>query len=100
MPRLTIERPHTLGEEGALQRLKDKVSALKDAYQGQFSDLREQWNGNKFLFGFRAAGMKFAGTATVGASQVKLDAELPLAVMMFKGVIRARVNEELGHLLA
>jgi hypothetical protein len=100
MPRLTIETSHRLGEEEALRRLKDKVGALKATFQGQFSDLREEWNGNTFSFGFRAAGMKVAGRATVAAAQVTLDAELPLAVTVFKGMIRARVNEELGNLLA
>jgi hypothetical protein len=100
MPRLTIETPHALAGEEALRRLKDKVSSLKETYRDQFSDLREEWNGNALCFGFKAAGMKFAGTATVEASQVKLSTDLPLMLMMFKGTIEARVGEELGSLLA
>lgn len=100
MPRLTIETSHALGEEEARRRLKDKVDAIKDAYQGQFADLREEWNGNEFSFGFKAAGMKVAGTAKVAASQVTLETELPLAAMMFKGMIKSRVDKELGSLLA
>jgi hypothetical protein len=100
MPRLTVETSHTLSEQEAMRRLQEKVGALKDTYQGQFSDLEEQWNENTFSFGFRAAGMTFAGTATVEAARVRLDAQLPLAVMMFKGMIQARVNQELGSLLA
>jgi hypothetical protein len=100
MPRLTVETSHTLGEEEALRRLKDKVSALKETYQGHFSELSEEWNGNTFSFGFKAAGMKIAARGTVEPSQVRLDTELPLAVMVFKGMIRARINQELGSLLA
>ena len=100
MPRLTVETSHMLGNEEALRRLKDKVSALKETYQGHFSELREEWDGNTFSFGFKAAGMKVAGRAMVEASQVRLAAELPLAVMVFKRMIQARINEELGSLLA
>jgi len=99
MPRLTVKTSHMLGEEEALRRLKDKVSALKETYQGHFSELREEWDGNTFSFGFKAAGMKVTARGMVDASQVKLDAELPLAVMIFKGMIQARINQELGSLL-
>jgi len=100
MPRVTVETSHALTEEEAVQRLKDKLSALKDTYQGQFSDLREEWNGNTFSYGFKAAGMKFAGTVTVQDSLVKLAAELPLATIMFKGMIKAQIDKQLGELLA
>ena len=100
MPRVTVETSHALSGEEAMQRLKDKLSALKDTYQGQFSDLREEWNGNTFSYSFRAAGMKFAGTVTVQDSLVKLAAVLPLATIMFKGVIKAQVDTQLGELLA
>lgn len=83
-----------------MRRLKEKARLLKDMFQGQFSDLNEEWNGNTFSFGFKAMKMTISGTGTVEASQVKLDTELPLAAMIFKGMIEARVNEELGKLLA
>ena len=100
MPRVNVETSHALSGEEAMQRLKDKLSALKEAYQGQFSDLREEWSGNTFSYGFKAAGMKFAGTVTVQDSLVKLAAELPLATIMFKGMIKTQVAKELGELLA
>lgn len=100
MPRVTVETSHALSEEEAVQRLKDKLSALKETYQGQFSDLCEEWNGNTFSYSFRAAGMKFAGTVTVQDSLVKLAAVLPLATIMFRGVIKAQVDKQLGELLA
>ena len=100
MPRVTVETPHALTQEEAMRRLKERARLLKDMFQGKFSDLHEEWNGNTFSFGFKTMGMTISGTGTVGASHVKLDTELPLAAMLFKGMIQTRVNEELGKLLA
>ena len=100
MPRVTIETSHALGQEEALRRLKQKISVIKDTYQGQFSDLCEQWNENTLSFGFKATGMKVSGTVTVEDSQVKLAAKVPLAAMVLKGVVQRRVRDELDKLLA
>ena len=100
MPRVSFETSHTLSREDATRRLQEKASSLKDTYQGQFSDLHENWNGNTFSFGLKVMGMQISGTGTVDASQVKVDVEVPLAAMMFKGTIQSRVNQELGDLLA
>lgn len=100
MPRITVETSHALDVDEAMRRLKDKLAAAKDTYRGQFSDFREEWNGHTFSYAFRAAGMKFSGTAALDGSRVRLDADVPLAVMMFKGMIQARIADELSVLLA
>ena len=100
MPRLSIETSHNLDEQEALRRLTGKFVELKDTYRDQFSDLREEWDGNSLAFSFKAAGMKIAGKAQLRGSQVKLDADLPLAATLFKSMIHARVSEELASLLA
>jgi hypothetical protein len=99
MPRLTMETAHALGRQEAARRLKEKFNAVRDAHRGQVSDLDEQWNDHTFSFAFQAVGMRIAGTVTVEDSAVKLAAELPLAAMMFRGMIEARVQAELGGLL-
>jgi hypothetical protein len=91
---------HALGQEEALRRLKEKFSVVRDTYRAQVSELVEQWCDNTLSFAFKVVGMKVAGTVTVGASQVQLAAELPLAAMIFKGAIEHRVRSELGNLLA
>ncbi len=100
MPRLDIEATHSLGEEEALRPMKGKMDMLKHTFRDRFSDLREEWNGSSLSFAFKAAGMKVAGTITADDSQVKLAAQLPFAAMMFKGMIKTRVDRELGKLLA
>ena len=100
MPRISLETPHALGQEEALRRVKGKVVELKVAHQSHYSNLRESWTGSTLSFGFRAAGMKVSGSATVGTSEVKLTANLPLAAMLVKGKIIQRIQEELGALLS
>ena len=100
MPKLSMETPHELGREEAARRLKEKFSAARDTYSAQVSDLHEQWDDHTLTFSFKAVGMSIAGTVAVEDSAVKLDTALPLAVMMFKGMIEKRIREELGDLLA
>ena len=100
MPRVTLEVPHGLGKEEALQRVKGKIEQLKQSQQGGYTDLYEQWDGETFSFKFRAVGMRVGGKATVEDSVVIVAADLPLAAMMFKGKIEQGVRQHLGALLA
>ena len=100
MPRASLETPHTLSQEEAIRRLKRKIDELKETYRGKFSDLREEWDEETLSFGFKAVGMKVAGTLTVADSQVKVAASLPLAAMIFKGTIERQARKELAELLA
>jgi len=100
MPRFAMEVGHTLGQEEAARRLKDKFNSVKEEHGSQVKDLKDQWAGNTFSFGFQAMGMKVEGTVSVEEDRVALDARLPLAAMMLRGKIEARIREELGNLLA
>jgi len=100
MPRLAMEVVHALGREEAGRRLKEKFSSVKQEHGDQVNDLRDQWEGNTFSFGFKAMGMKVEGTVSVEEDRVTLDAKLPLAAMMFKAKIQRAIREELGTLLS
>ena len=99
MPKLNMETPHALARDEVIRRLNEKISDAKDTYGSQVTDLHEQWNDDTLSFSFGAVGMKIAGTVAVEDSAVILDAELPMAAMMFKGMIEGRIREELCALL-
>jgi hypothetical protein len=99
MPQLTVEVPHALGKEEAMRRIQMHSDFARGMYGSQVSDLQEQWNENVLTFGFRAMGMKVAGTLTVEEALVRLLTELPWAAMMFKGMIDQRVRQDLGRIL-
>ncbi len=100
MPHITMETPHTLGQEEAARRLKEKFGLVTAAYGSQVGDLQQEWNDSVLSFAFTAVGMKVSGTVTVGEAAVKMDAKVPLAAMMVRGMIEKRIGEELGNLLA
>ncbi len=100
MPRLTMDQPHSLGQEEATRRLKETFSVVKTTYESQVSELHEEWNDHALSFGFKVMGMKIAGTVAVEESAVKVGADLPLAAAMFRGTIEKRIKEELDQLLA
>ncbi|MDZ7619350.1 MAG: polyhydroxyalkanoic acid system family protein [Patescibacteria group bacterium] len=91
---------HQLGLEEALRRLRDKLDSVRDQFGGQVTDFRETWGENELAFGFSAVGMKITGKVAVEPSRVRIDAELPFAAAMFKGLIEQRIRDELGVVLA
>jgi hypothetical protein len=91
---------HRLGTEEAQRRLKVKLSAIRDIYGRQVSDLHEEWHENTLSFGFKAMGMNVAGVIEVDNRDVRLSAQVPFAVVIFKGPIETRIRAELGNLLS
>jgi hypothetical protein len=99
MPQLSVEVPHSLGQDEAAQRLKHRMDIASDFYQSKVSDLNHEWDGHMLSFGFQAMGMKFAGTMAVEPQSVKVAANLPLAAMLFKKTIEDRIRLEVGKIL-
>jgi hypothetical protein len=99
MPKLTVNVPHALGQEVATERLQGILEKMKERYQSQFSDLQESWLGNVLSFGFKTFGFAIKGTMDVQPSEVKVDADLPFAAMMFKGKIEQELKTTLGRWL-
>ena len=100
MPKLSMSVPHSLGQEEASQRLKQKFSSIKETYKDQVSDLEEEWNGNVLNFRFTTYGVTIKGDVTAAPSDVKVKADLPMVAMMLKGTIERQISEQLGKLLA
>jgi hypothetical protein len=100
MPRLTLEVSHALGLEQATQRLKDKFAAALAEHRERISHFREEWTDHTLSFGFQVMGMSVSGQVAVGPEKVKVDADLPLAAMFFKGAIEDRLRQEVGRVLA
>lgn len=100
MPKLSLSVPHNLGVEEAARRLKERFDAVKAEHGGAVRDFDEQWDGQTLRCRFQAMGLKVAGSVTAHPASVEVEAELPLAAAMFKGLIESRVREELGKLLA
>jgi hypothetical protein len=99
MPRLSLSVPHKLTPDEAKQRLQDKFAAAWAEHQSRVSNFHEEWRDHTLSFAFQAMGMAVSGTVAVEPQQVKVDAELPFAAMLFKGAIEQRLREEVSTLL-
>jgi hypothetical protein len=100
MPGISLVVPHTLGQEEAVTRLRDRVGAVRQMYQQQVSELEEAWVGNVLNYSFKTFGFTIKGTVAVEPAQVKLDASLPLAALMFRGTIEKQIRDHMTRLLA
>jgi putative polyhydroxyalkanoate system protein len=100
MPKTSTTVSHTLGEAGAIERLKSFAVRLKEKHQDRVGDLTEDWNGNVLNYGFSTFGFKIKGTMNVTDNEVKVDTDLPFAAMMFKGKIEQEIRETLTKVLA
>ena len=100
MPQLTTEVPHALGQAEAVRRLKEQFTLAQAAYQAHISDLKQEWTDSTLEFSFRAIGMGISGSLAVEDAAVTLQAELPLAAALFKGMIQQQIREELERVLA
>ena len=100
MPRISLSVPQQLGQEEALRRLKAKAESIREAYQGQATDIHEEWVGNILNFRFAVMGTRISGLLEVGAADVKVTVDVPMMAMMFKKPIERRVREEVEQVLA
>ena len=99
MPKFNLDVPHALGAEEARHRLERFAEALHSKYSDQVSDLNQSWNGDSLSFGFKTFGFKIGGTIDVAEDQLRVNGDLPLSAMMFKGKIESAVRDQLSRLV-
>ncbi len=99
MPRLSITVPHNLGTEEALRRLRERYDAVKARYGQELEGLEGRWEGDTLHCRLETHGLTIQGTVTAEPQYVHVNANLPLAAMMFKGVVTKRVRDELEKIL-
>ena len=100
MAQLSVDVPHALGQNEAARRFKERLATARKEYGDRLSEFREEWQDHTVSFAFRAMGFAVSGHLAVGPDKVRLQASLPLAVMVFKSTIEKRIRQEVGELLA
>ncbi len=100
MSHLSMTADHRLGKEEAERRLKDKLRVMLDKYGYHATDLEQAWSDGTLAFRFSARGMRVAGTMEVGDREVRLSADVPFGVVIFRKRIEKRIRAELGGLLS
>jgi putative polyhydroxyalkanoate system protein len=100
MPKLTVTVPHALGQDQAVERLKERFGDLQRRFGDSVKDFEEEWDGNVLSYRFTTLGVKVQGTVAAVDSTVTVTAELPLLAMAMKGTIETQIRSELEKILA
>ena len=99
MPSAKLTIPHQLGQEEAAKRIRGFMEKVKQRYQNQVSDLAEQWTDDRLDFSFKTYGFNIKGQMHVEPAEVRFEAQIPLAAMMFKGKIEQTIRDEMTRVL-
>lgn len=100
MSNLSMNIPHQLGKEEALNRIQSVLKNVEAKFGNQISDLQQDWQGNTGNFSFRVMNMPVSGILTVNDNDVALDSKLPMAAAMFQGKIKSVILEEARKVLS
>lgn len=94
-----MKAAHALGKEEAERRLKERLRLARAAHGSKAIDLHEAWSDGTFSFDFDTMGTHVTGVMVVRDDEVRLAADVPLRVALFKRYIERRIRAELGNLL-
>jgi hypothetical protein len=100
MPKVAMSVPHTLGQEEAQRRLKERFLTLGETHKSQMQGLQGEWDQNVLKYRFSSFGIPIHGTLTTEPSQVKVEADLPFVAIPLKGTLESQLRQELSKLLA
>lgn len=100
MSKMKVSVPHNLTIDDAKQRLENFVGILKQEYGSNLDDIREDWQGNRGTFSFKAMGMSVEGNVFVEPKEVFIEGDLPMAALPFKGKIESTIKDQLKTLLS
>ena len=100
MPAFSAEVPHTLGQDGAVDKLKGFVDGISERYKGQINSVSGDWEDPHTLaFGFNTFGIEVKGRLGIEPEVVRISGELPFSAVMFKGKIVGAIQEGLEKAL-
>jgi hypothetical protein len=100
MPTMKVSVPHSLDPEEATRRIKNLVGDIKKQFADKVSDVKEEWNGHRGQFSFKAMGFDIAGTVDIDSREVQIKGNLPFAASFFKSRIESTIQEKARELLA
>jgi|ERR1043166_1133704 hypothetical protein len=100
MPAIKLSVPHKLGAAEAKKRITKLIGEVRQQFGDLATDVRESWDGNIGTFSFRAMGLTVQGTLEVQPAEVKVEINLPMAALPFKGRVEQEISARAKALLA
>jgi hypothetical protein len=99
MPSMKMSVPHSLPREKAIDRLKNMTEQIKKQYGNMVQNLKESWSNDSGSFSFTVMGFDVSGNVKVEDREVKLDGQIPIAALAFKGKIESVIRDKMTELL-
>ena len=100
MAKITMEVPHGLEKDVATTRLRDELEKRRGELEQHVSNLQANWSGEKLAYSFTTFGFKVDGTLLIQQGSVRVDANIPMPALLFKGKIEETIQNEFGRLLS
>ena len=95
MATIDIRHPHALPEDQARAKAEDFAKGMKERL-----GIDWRWDGDRIKFDAPSGAAKgVTGQCTIGASEVRIEIDLPFLLRMMKGTIEDKVKERLQKLL-
>lgn len=91
MARITIERAHSLGKEGARAKADKLANKLREQY-----GLEPSWSGD--TLNLKRSGVK--GSVWVSDDSLRIDVELGLLMSAMSGTIKSEIEKAVDKALA
>ncbi|WPN98710.1 polyhydroxyalkanoic acid system family protein [Pseudomonas sp. MUP55] len=91
MARITVEREHSLGKQGARAKAETLAQKLKDKY-----GVESSWSGDTLKL--KRSGVK--GTVLVDDDLLRIDVELGLLMSAMSGTLKSEIEKALDKALA
>ena len=90
---MKIELEHNLPYDIAIKCAEKLFTELTEKFKDEFSDLKQEKNGNKINFSVKVRGMKISGNIIVNEKNVTIESKLPFAARVFQGLIENKIKE-------
>ncbi len=100
MPGFSTEVPHSLGQAEATSRLKGFVERAGERFGDQVSAMDGSWTDSVLSFSLTVMGMTIKGTLAVDDSSARVNGQLPLMAMPFRGKIENSIAAEIKQELS
>jgi hypothetical protein len=91
---MKIAVPHHTTKDLARQHVERKLGELLGQFSHHAQDLEHSWTDDTLRFKGKARGLAIEGTVDVTASEVIIEAKLPLIAKPFESGIRQQVERE------
>ena len=96
---IVIDLPHSLGTDGAKERMRGGIGKLKDHIPGGSAQVESRWEGDRMFLRVQAMGQEVSGHIDVFPASVRLELSLPAFLALFANKIEQLVRSKGSDLL-